>query len=175
MFFVFYLSAAPFTKSYYVVIMSKIHLLLVSNASETRVIRRNTVGNKDTRDRCNVASTRFHSAPRMATPRYTLDTTLPAGHSNSITALEFSPDGMFLASGSGDGVIMIFSTSTWRPIKRFVDASSVTAVIWHPNFPKTFICGYWSGDVHTVNFESHLLVCIRVTTPLSIVLITSLD
>jgi WD40 repeat protein len=94
----------------------------------------------------------------MATPRYTLDTTLPTGHSNSIIALQFSPDGKFLASGSGDGVLMIFSTSTWKPVKRYVDASSLTAVIWHPTFPKTLICGYRSGDVHTINFESHLLV-----------------
>jgi len=98
----------------------------------------------------------------MAIPRYTLDTTLPTGHGNTITALQFSPDGRFLASGSGDGVLMVFSTSTWKPIKRFVDASPLTAVIWHPTFPKTLICGYGSGDVHTVNFESHLLVNARV-------------
>ena len=94
----------------------------------------------------------------MATPRYSPDTTLPTGHNNTITALQFSPDGKFLASGSGDGILMVFSTSTWKPIKRFVDAGSLTAVVWHPTFPKTLICGYGSGDVHTVNFESHLLV-----------------
>ena len=105
-----------------------------------------------------VAGTRLDPTPFMATPRYTPDTTLPTGHSNPITALQFSPDGRFLASGSSDGVLMVFSTSTWKPIKRFVDASSLTSVIWHPTFPKTLVCGYGSGDVHTVNFESHLLV-----------------
>ena|ERR1700753_18534 len=94
----------------------------------------------------------------MATPRYTLNTTLPKGHSNFISALEFSPDGKFLASGGEDGVVLVFSTSTWKPIKRFIDASPLTALTWHPSFPKTLMCGYRSGDVHTVNFESHLLV-----------------
>ncbi|KAF9641846.1 WD40 repeat-like protein, partial [Thelephora ganbajun] len=88
------------------------------------------------------------------------------GHSNSVVALQFSPDGKFLASGSGDGVLMVFSTSTWKPIKHYVDASPITAVIWHPTFSKTLICGYRSGDVHTVNFESHLLIndCNKVWT-----------
>ena len=104
----------------------------------------------------------------MATPRYNLETTLPTGHSNSIVALQFSPDGKFLASGSGDGVLIVFSTSTWKPIKRFVDASSLTAVTWHPTFPKTLICGYRSGDVHTVNFESHLLVRVHVRSLFSV-------
>ena len=106
----------------------------------------------------------------MATPRYNLDTTLPTGHDNSIIVLQFSPDGKFLASGSGDGVLMVFSTSTWKPIKRYVDASSLTAMIWHPTFPKTLMCGYRSGDVHTVNFESHLLVNVHVTSQVSVVL-----
>ena len=102
--------------------------------------------------------TRLSLTQFMATPRYSLDTTLPKSHSNSIFALQFSPDGKFLASGSSDGVLMVFSTSTWKPIKHFIDASPLTAMIWHPTFPKTLICGYRSGDVHTVNFESHLLV-----------------
>jgi WD40 repeat protein len=97
----------------------------------------------------------------MATPRYTLHTTLSTGHSNSITALQFSPDGYFFASGSADGVVMIFSISTWKPMKRYVDASPLTVLIWHPTFPKTLICGYRSGDVHTINFQSHSIASYR--------------
>lgn len=94
----------------------------------------------------------------MATPRYSLGITLTSGHTNDITVLQFSPDGKFLASGSGDGVLMVFSTSTWKPVKRFVDVSSPNALVWHPVMPKTLICGYASGDIHTTVFESHQLV-----------------
>lgn len=94
----------------------------------------------------------------MVTSRYSLDITLPSGHANGITALQFSPDGKFLASGSGDGVLLVFSTSTWKPVKQFVDASSVSTLVWHPTIPKTIISGYASGDVHTTRFESHRLV-----------------
>ena len=94
----------------------------------------------------------------MATLRYSLDITLSSGHTNDITVLQFSPDGKFLASGSGDGVLLVFSTSTWEPVKRFVDVSSLNALVWHPVRPKTLICGYASGDVHTTLFESHQLV-----------------
>lgn len=94
----------------------------------------------------------------MTTPRYSLDITLPSGHTNDITVLQFSTDGSFLASGSGDGVLLVFSTSSWRPVKRFVDVSSINALVWHPVIPKTLICGYTSGDVHTMRFDSHDLV-----------------
>ena len=109
----------------------------------------------------------------MAVPRYTLDTTLPTGHNNFISALQFSPDGKFLASGSEDGVLMIFSTSTWKPVKRLVDASALTTLTWHPTFPKTLMCGYRSGDVHTVNFESHLLVGIHAVFARIVMLISA--
>ena len=94
----------------------------------------------------------------MATPRYSLDRILPSGHAKDITVLQFSPDGKFLASGSGDGVLLVFSTSTWEPVKRFIDVSSLNALVWHPVIPKTLICGYASGDVHTTLFESYQLV-----------------
>ena len=102
----------------------------------------------------------FPSSPSMAAPRFSLDVTLPSGHTNDITVLQFSPDGRFLASGSGDGVLLVFSTSSWKPVKRFVDASSINALVWHPVMPKTVICGYASGDIHTTCFESHNLVTV---------------
>ena len=59
----------------------------------------------------------------MAASRYSLEITLPSGHADDITALQLSPDGKFLASGSGDGVILVFfGTSSWKPVKRFINA-----------------------------------------------------
>ena len=111
----------------------------------------------------NTHQTRGATPSFMATSRYTLDITLPSGHTDGITALQFSPDGRFLASGSGDGVLLVFSTSTWKPVKQFVDVSSVSTLVWHPVIPKTIISGYASGDVHTTRFESHKLVSVPCT------------
>lgn len=153
--------------SYILAILPYPQLLSIIHPSPPRMPMSNP-GNNPCQKRTNqllgwgVVDTRLSLTRTMATPRYTLDTTLPTGHSNSIVVLQFSPDGKFLASGSGDGILMVFSTSTWKPIKRFIDVSPLTAVIWHPTFPKTLLCGYRSGDVHTVNFESHLLVSTHV-------------
>jgi WD40 repeat protein len=93
----------------------------------------------------------------MATPRYKLMVTLHH-HTDTITALQFSPCGSYLASGSDDGVVFIFSTESWNPVKRFIDVSPVTSLLWHPSFPKTIICGFNSGDIHTACFEGSDMV-----------------
>jgi len=95
----------------------------------------------------------------MAIPRYKLKVTL-RHHTETITALQFSPSGDFLASGSENGVVLVFSTGSWKPVKRFIDASPVTALVWHPLFPKTILCGFDSGDIHTACFEGNESVCL---------------
>ncbi|KAF9781592.1 hypothetical protein BJ322DRAFT_1111517 [Thelephora terrestris] len=50
------------------------------------------------------------------------------GHTSSIVALEFSPDGKFLASGAKNGVVLIFSTSSWVSLGNFIDASPISVV-----------------------------------------------
>lgn len=98
----------------------------------------------------------------MAVPRYKLQTTLHH-HTDTITTLQFSPSESFLASGSENGVIIIFLTQSWKPIKRFIDASPVASLLWHPSFPKTLLCGFSSGDIHTACFEGNDTV--RVLQP----------
>lgn len=84
---------------------------------------------------------------------YELDVTL-TGHVGTITALQFSPDCKFLASGSDHGVLLIFSTSSWRPLRRFIDASSITAIAWHDTERYLLLCGCESGDLHFLNLTA---------------------
>lgn len=86
--------------------------------------------------------------------KYKLSATL-SGHRNTITALKFSCDGKYLATGSEDGTLLIFSTRTWQPVQHYVDASSVTAILWHPTHPNTLVCGFLSGDVLTMPLDEH--------------------
>ena len=88
----------------------------------------------------------------MAAHKYVEDTIL-FGHSATITAVAFSPDARYLASASEDGVVLVFSTSSWKPIKHFIDVSPASALIWHPTFLNTIICGFKNGDVLTLCFD----------------------
>ena len=76
-----------------------------------------------------------------------------SGHRDTVTALEFSPDGRFLVSGGQDGVLLIFSTTDWRLVHKFVDASPVLALLWHPILEGHLFCGFKSGDVHALRLN----------------------
>ncbi|KAF9642260.1 WD40 repeat-like protein [Thelephora ganbajun] len=87
----------------------------------------------------------------MSQDGYELDVTL-TGHSGTITTLQFSPDCKFLASGSNHGVLLVFSTSSWRPLKRLIDVSPITTIVWHDTERYLLLCGCESGDLHFLNF-----------------------
>lgn len=92
----------------------------------------------------------------MSQDGYEPDVTL-TGHSGTITTLQFSPDCKFLASGSDHGVLLVFSTSSWRPLKQFIDASPITTVVWHDTERYLLLCGCESGDLHFLNFNKSLV------------------
>ena len=105
-----------------------------------------------TRTRHAVRHGASHRTPAMSSSPYTVLTTL-YGHTNSINVVRSSPDGKYLASGSDDGTIIIYSTKNWKAVKRYGNLSPVTALAWHPTVPSTIIFGCQNGDVQTVHFK----------------------
>ena len=90
--------------------------------------------------------------PSMSTSPYTVLTTL-YGHTSSINVIRSSPDGKHLASGGDDGTIIIYSTETWKAVKRYGNLSPVTALSWHPTVPSAIVFGCKNGDVQTLHFR----------------------
>jgi WD40 repeat protein len=93
-----------------------------------------------------------YQTPTMSSSPYSVLTTL-YGHTNSVNVIRSSPDGKHLASGGDDGTIIIYSTKTWKAVKRYGNLSPVTALAWHPTIPSTIIFGCKNGDVQTVHFK----------------------
>ena len=83
----------------------------------------------------------------MSQNEFSPETTLE-GHTATVTAVEFSPDGRFLASAGDDGVLLIFSTSSWSSVCRFLDASPVRLLAWHAKKRYLLFCCFQSGDLH---------------------------
>ena len=92
----------------------------------------------------------------MSEGEYSKEATLQS-HISPIVALEFSPDGKLLASGANNGVMLIFSTSSWVPLGNFVNASPVSVMTWYVGKRYLLLCGHQSGDVHLLTFTGSVV------------------
>lgn len=82
------------------------------------------------------------------------------GHSASINALSFSPDGQYLASGSDDGTIYVFEAKNWQDIFKIDGLSPVTALLWSSDACAGPLCA---------GFGDGRLLCIDVNAPVSLI------
>ena len=67
-----------------------------------------------------------------------------SGHAVTVTDLAFSPDGRWLASLDGHGVLLVWETSRWgEPVARIqTSPDRGLAVAWHPSRPLVATGGY---------------------------------
>jgi len=67
-----------------------------------------------------------------------------SGHAITVTDLAFSPDGRWLASIDGRGVVLVWDTEQWgEPVARIqTSAERGLAVAWHPSQPVLATGGY---------------------------------
>jgi len=67
-----------------------------------------------------------------------------SGHAITVTDLAFSPDGHWLASIDGRGVVLVWDTERWgEPVARIQTSSERgLAVAWHPSRPVLATGGY---------------------------------
>lgn len=93
----------------------------------------------------------------MSPTELSLHKILGESHTAAVTALDFSPDGKFLASGGDDGAIFIFSTSSWTPAKRYLDVSPVSVLVWVRERHYLLLSGHQSGDIHLVTMDRSLV------------------
>jgi hypothetical protein len=68
------------------------------------------------------------------------------GHSSTVSAVSFSPDGKTLASGSYDNTIILWDVETRQPIGQPLTASGVTSVAFSPD-GKTLASGSYDNTI----------------------------
>lgn len=93
----------------------------------------------------------------MSSTAYVHVGTLTRGHSATINSVSFSPDGIYLASGSDDHTVIIWKVSTGAFLYRMQFDSPVDSILWHPVHSETLIVGCESGTL--MQLRGFTLVC----------------
>lgn len=80
-------------------------------------------------------------------PAYVEHKTLVGEHGDSVNTVAFSPCGRYLASGSSDHSVCIWSVHSGSFLFRVVFESTINVLHWHPTREETLICGCDDGSV----------------------------
>ena len=67
------------------------------------------------------------------------------GHSDVVNTLAFSPNGLYLATGSDDASVIIWNATNGAYLYRIPCDSGVDSLLWHPVEEETVIAGCDSG------------------------------
>ncbi|GBE89659.1 WD40 repeat-like protein [Sparassis crispa] len=84
--------------------------------------------------------------------QYRSTSTLVEEHTDAINCVALSPDGLFVASGSTDKRIVVWSLSSGQAIHRLVTHSAVLSLLWRSS-PSRIICGTADGTLITAAFN----------------------
>ncbi|KIO11741.1 hypothetical protein M404DRAFT_20353 [Pisolithus tinctorius Marx 270] len=80
-------------------------------------------------------------------PAYVEHKTLVGEHGDSVNTVAFSPCGKYLASGSSNHSVCIWSVHKGSFLFRVVFDSAINILHWHPTREETLICSCEDGSV----------------------------
>lgn len=75
------------------------------------------------------------------------------GHEDSVNALAFSPEGIYLASGGDDGVLLVVDPTNGRIVHKLRFGNPVTTLLWHAHASYELFVGCGDGQVMVVRVE----------------------
>jgi len=73
------------------------------------------------------------ASPQAAAPAAAIPAVVLSGHRSGVTAVEFSPDGAWLASSSLDGTVRLWSTGAWNAARILNHGSEIYAIAFSPD------------------------------------------